>query len=137
MHQLCCMKKVANSVCKMHDFCLKIEEFLLFLTCCFKLTTTHESKFASTCKMCFPNTCKTVLCSGNQFPVKIHIFLFFNFVPFFMELPYPCCVPYPKRFYAEVIVTVFKTSQLCAVVRCCAQVLVEHCTEFRTSFISN
>ena len=34
-------------------------------------------------------------------------------------------------------VTVFKTSQLCAVVRCCAQVLVEHCTEFRTSFISN
>ena len=26
---------------------------------------------------------------------------------------------------------------LCAVVRCCAQVLVEHCTEFRTSFISN
>ena len=48
-----------------------------------------------------------------------------------------CCVPYPKRFYAEVIVTVFKTSQLCAVVHCCAQVLVEHCTEFRTSFISN
>ena len=87
MHQLCCMKKVANSVCKMHDFCLKIEEFLLFLTCCFKLTTNHESKFASTCKMCFPNTCKTVLCSGNQFPVKIHKFLFFNFVPFFMELP--------------------------------------------------
>ena len=33
-------------------------------------------------------------------------------------------------------VTVFKTSQLCAVVRCCAKVLVEHCTEFRTSFIS-
>ena len=29
------------------------------------------------------------------------------------------------------------TSQLCAVVHCCAQVLVEHCTEFRTSFISN
>ena len=27
---------------------------------------------------------------------------------------------YPKRFYAEVIVTVFKTSQLCAVARCCA-----------------
>ena len=53
------------------------------------------------------------------------------------EIPYPCCVPYPKRFYAEVIVTVFKTSQLCAVVHCCAQVLVEHCTEFRTSFISN
>ena len=26
---------------------------------------------------------------------------------------------------------------LCAVVFCCAQVLVEHCTEFRTSFISN
>ena len=26
---------------------------------------------------------------------------------------------------------------LCAAVRCCAQVLVEHCTEFRTSFISN
>ena len=26
---------------------------------------------------------------------------------------------------------------LCAVVRCCAQVLVEHCTEFRTSFMSN
>ena len=26
---------------------------------------------------------------------------------------------------------------LCAVVRCCAQVLVEHCTEFRTSYISN
>ena len=26
---------------------------------------------------------------------------------------------------------------LCAVVHCCAQVLVEHCTEFRTSFISN
>ena len=68
-------------------FCLKIEEFLLFLTCCFKFTTNHESKFASTCKMCFPNTCKTVLCSGNQFPVKIHIFLFFNFVPLFMELP--------------------------------------------------
>ena len=87
MHQLCCMKKVANSVCKMHDFCLKIEEFLLFCTCCFKLTTNHESKFASTCKMCFPNTCKTVLCSGNQFSVKIHIFLFLNFVPFFMELP--------------------------------------------------
>ena len=52
-------------------FCLKIEEFLLFLTCCFKFTTNHESKFASTCRMCFP----------NQFPVKIHIFLFFNFVP--------------------------------------------------------
>ena len=68
-------------------FCLKIEEFLLFLTCCFKFTTIHESKFASTCKMCSPNTCKTVLCSGNQFPVKIHIFLFFNFVPLFMELP--------------------------------------------------
>ena len=68
-------------------FCLKIEEFLLFLTCRFKFTTNHESKFASTCKMCFPNTCKTVLCSGNQFPVKIHIFLFFNFVPLFMELP--------------------------------------------------
>ena len=68
-------------------FCLKIEEFLLFLTRCFKLTTNHERKFASTCKMCFPNTCKTVLCSGNQFPVKIHIFLFFNFVPLFMELP--------------------------------------------------
>ena len=68
-------------------FCLKIEEFLLFLTCCFKLTTNPESKFASTCKMCFPNTCKTVLCSGNQFLVKIHIFLFFNFVPLFMELP--------------------------------------------------
>ena len=33
------------------------------------------------------------------------------------EIPYPCCVPYPKRFYAEVTVTVFKTSQLCAVVR--------------------
>ena len=63
-------------------FCLKIEEFLLFLTCCFTFTTNHESKFASTCKMC-----KTVLCSGNQFPVKIHIFLFFNFVPIFMELP--------------------------------------------------
>ena len=61
-------------------FCLKIEEFLLFLTCCFKFTTNHESKFASTCKICFPNTCKRVLCSGNQFPVKIHIFLFFNFV---------------------------------------------------------
>ena len=87
MHQLCCMKKVANSVCKMQIFCLKMEEFLLFLTCCFKLTTNHERKFASTCKMCFPNTCKTVLCSGNQFPVKIHIFLFFNFVHFFMELP--------------------------------------------------
>ena len=29
-------------------FCLKIEEFLLFLTCCFKLTTNPESKFAST-----------------------------------------------------------------------------------------
>ena len=70
-------------------FCLKIEEFLLFLTCCFKFSTNHESKFASTCKMCFPNTCKTVLCSGNQFPVKIHIFLFFNFVPLFMELPIP------------------------------------------------
>ena len=68
-------------------FCLKIEEFLLFLTCCFKFTTHHESKFASTCTMCFPNTCKTVLCSGNQFPVKIHIFLLFNFVPIFMELP--------------------------------------------------
>ena len=68
-------------------FCLKIEEFLLLLTCCFKFTTNHESQFASTCKMCFPNTCKTVLCSGNQFPVKRHIFLFFNFVPLFMELP--------------------------------------------------
>ena len=52
-------------------------------------------------------------------------------------VPYAYGVTYPKRFYAEVIVTVFKTSQLCAVVRCCAQVLEEHCTEFRTSFISN
>ena len=30
-----------------------------------------------------------------------------------------------------------KHRRLGAVVRCCAQVLVEHCTEFRTSFISN
>ena len=58
-------------------FCFKIEEFLLFLTCCFKFTTNHESKFGSTCKMFFPNTCKTVLCSGNQFPVKIHIYFYF------------------------------------------------------------
>ena len=81
MHQLCCMKRWPIQSAKCMIFCLKIEEFLLFLTCCFKFTTNHESKFASTCKMCFPNTCKTVLCSGNQFPVKIHIFLFFNFVP--------------------------------------------------------
>ena len=53
------------------------------------------------------------------------------------KYPTRAASPIQKRFYAEVIVAVFKTSQLCAVVRCCAQVLVEHCTEFRTSFISN
>ena len=47
------------------------------------------------------------------------------------KYPTRAAFPYPKRFYAEVIVTVFKTSQLCAVVRCCAQVLVEHCTVLR------
>ena len=39
---------------------LKIEEFYFFLTHCTKLTKNHENKFASSIKMFFPNTCKTV-----------------------------------------------------------------------------
>ena len=36
------------------------------------------------------------------------------------KYPTRAASPIQKLFYAEVIVTVFKTSQLCAVVRCCA-----------------
>ena len=38
----------------------KIEMFYFFLTHCTKLTKNHENKFASSIKMFFPNTYKTV-----------------------------------------------------------------------------
>ena len=52
---------IKNSVCILHlIIALKIEEFYFFLTHCTKLTKNHENKFASSIKMFFPNTCKTV-----------------------------------------------------------------------------
>ena len=48
---------IKNSVCIMYlIIALKIEEFDIFLTHCTKLTKNHENKFASSIKMCFPNT---------------------------------------------------------------------------------
>ena len=38
----------------------KIEFFYFFWTHCTKLTKNHENKFASSIKMFFPNTYKTV-----------------------------------------------------------------------------
>ena len=52
---------IKNSVCIMHLIIApKIEFFYFFLTHCTKLTKNHENKFASSIKMFFPNTYKTV-----------------------------------------------------------------------------
>ena len=52
---------IKNSVCIMHLIIApKIEMFYFFLTHCTKLTKNHENKFASSIKMFFPNTYKTV-----------------------------------------------------------------------------
>ena len=53
----------------------KIEIFYFFLTHCTKLTKNHENKFASSIKMFFPNTYKTV-CEQSIYRENTHIYLF-------------------------------------------------------------
>ena len=67
---------------------LKIEEFYFFLTHCTKLTKNHENKFASSIKMFFPNTCKTVCVKAINLQWKYTHFIYFNFVPLIVELPF-------------------------------------------------
>ena len=72
---------IPNLVCIMHlIIALKIEELIFF-----KFTKNPENKFASSV-IVSPNTCYTVCVKAINLQCK-YTFIYFNFVPLFMQLP--------------------------------------------------